>query len=149
MFLHCAKQKATVNGWATTIFKVPTGPVGNRVDSNLLTQYGEVFVADCRNYAASFLGRPNKASQESNDLKLFLDNSLSHDIMLRLLGQGNRYVVDGVEDGVTMLRVLISLVGIESAATVSVIRACLRTLPAKMTEVNSKSIVLFNEFVRA
>ena len=42
---------------------------------------------------------------------------------------------------------LISIVGIETTATVSVIRASLRALPAKMSEVNS-NIVTFNEFVR-
>ena len=46
-----------------------------------------------------------------------------------------------------MLRVLISIVGIESVATVSVIHASLRTLPTKMDEPNS-NIVKFNEFVR-
>ena len=147
IFIHDLSQKATINGWGTTIFSIPTGVAPAVVNRNLLTQYGQITVQQCRAHAATFLGQHNKASQDSNNLKLHLDSSLGPDIMGRLLRQGNRYTVNGVEDGATMLRVLISIVGIETVATVSVIRANLRTLPAKMDEVNS-NIVKFNEFVR-
>ena len=147
MFLHHVKQRSTVNGWGSTIFTIPCGTAAAPQSRNLLTQFGQVSVAQCRAFAATYLGQENKARQDSNNLKLFLAQSLGDEIMPKLLQQGNQYVVNGIEDGATMLRVLIAIVGIDTIAMVSVIRASLRALPAKMSEVNS-NIVTFNEFVR-
>ena len=152
MFLHTCQQKAASNGWTDTICKIPTGTGTSVVERNVMKEYGLVSIQECRTQAATFIGQENRKSQDSNNLKTFLDTSLDLEIMSRVLGRGNEYVIldaqgKSHEDGVTMLRVLISLVGINSKATVSVIRAALRALPAKMEEFNS-NIVTFNEFVR-
>ena len=148
LFIHNLSQKALINGWNKTILDIPLGGIDGEEDSqNLLKHYGLISIHQCRAYATTFLKGENKASQDSNNLKLFLDASLDPDFMMKVLHQGSEYTVRGVEDGATMLRVIISLVGIESTATVSVIRANLRTLPDKMSQVNS-NIISFNEFVR-
>jgi hypothetical protein len=144
LFLHNMKTKAQINGW-NTILTIPVGaPAVNR---SLLTQYGLISLEDVRAHALTYIGQNVKASQDSNNLKLFLDKSLAPDIMMRLIGQGNEYTVGGVEDGPAMLRVLLSLVSIETRAIISVIHGNLRALPTKMLEFNS-NILKFNEYVQ-
>jgi hypothetical protein len=147
LFMHNISHKAHVNGWTNTILTIPVVVAGVAINRSILTQYGLITLEDVRAQAITYLGQNTRASQDSNNLKLFLDKSLGPDIMMRVLGQCNQYTVNGVEDGPSMLRVVLNLVGINSRATVSVIRRSLRALPTKMSELNS-DILKFNEFVK-
>jgi hypothetical protein len=143
VFLHNMKAKAQINGWSS-ILTIPVGfPGTNR---SLVTHYGLIELEDVRIRALSYIGQPNKASQDSNNLKLFLDRSLAPDILMRVIGQRDGYTVNDVEDGPSMFRVLLSLVAIESKAYISIVHGHLRSLPTKMLEFNS-NVLRFNEYV--
>ena len=66
--------------------------------------------------------------------------------MMRVLAKKASYTFNEVENGPAMLRVILQLVGIETTASVAVINAILRTMPAKLQELKT-DIVKFNEFV--
>ena len=79
-------------------------------------------------------------------MKLFLAGSLDKTFMMRVLAKKSSYTFDDIENGPAMSRVIIQLVGIETTASVAVINAILRTMPAKLQELKT-DIVRFNKFV--
>ena len=147
MFIHQIATRALICGWMTTIMTIPKPTVADPdATLSLLTQYGQIDLADIEAHARAYQANPIKAAQDSNMLKIFLDGSLSKTLMLRVLAKKSSYTFAGIENGPAMFRVILQLVGLETNASVAVINALLRTMPAKMIEVKS-DIVAFNEFV--
>jgi hypothetical protein len=145
MFIHQIKSKASVCGWTNSIMTMPT--VANpHINLSLLVHYGQLTLDDVHAHALTYINQPVRASQDANNLKVFLDGSLGKDLMMRVVAQQERYTIQGVEHGPSMFRVIIGIVGIETRATIAVINATLRTLPAKMAELKG-DVVTFNEFV--
>lgn len=142
MFIHQIKLKATICGWLHTIFMIPI--LGQQL--SLLTQYGQVTMQHIINHANTYMTVACKAQQDAVNFKLFLDGSLSKELMMRVLAQRDKYTINGQEHGPSMFRVILKIVGIETKATIAVINATLRTLPAKLIEVKH-DIVVFNEYV--
>jgi hypothetical protein len=143
MFIHQIKRKATICGWINTILTIP---VGNGITRSLLTQYGQITMQHLADEAAVYMNTECKAQQDATNLKICLDGSLDKDLMMRVLAQKEQYTINGQEHGPSMFRIILKIVGIETKATIAVINATLRTLPAKMVEVKN-DIVLFNEYV--
>jgi hypothetical protein len=143
MFIHQIKRKATICGWINTILTIP---VGNGDTRSLLTQYGQITMQHLADEAAVYMNRDCKAQQDATNLKICLDGSLDKDLMMRVLAQKDLYTINGHEHGPSMFRIILKIVGIETKATIAVINATLRSLPAKMVEVKN-DIVLFNEYV--
>lgn len=147
MFIHQVTTRAAISGWNTTIMTVPTPTVAvPAATMSLLTQYGQVTLANIEAHALTYQGTQTKAAQDALALKLFLDGSLTKTLMLRVLAKKSSYTFGGIENGPAMFRIILQLVGIETTASIAVINAILRTMPAKMEELKS-DIVKFNEFV--
>jgi hypothetical protein len=144
MFIHQIKRKATICGWTNSILTIPIGN-GNRPLS-LLTQYGQITMQNLADHAATYMNNDCKAQQDATNLKICLDGSLDKDLMMRVLAQSDKYTINGQEHGPSMFRIILKIVGIETKATIAVINATLRTLPAKLVEVKN-DIVAFNEYV--
>ena len=141
MFIHQVATRALICGWTNTILTIPKPtPANPNATLSLMTQYGQIDLADIEAHAITYQADQVKAAQDANMMKIFLDGSLNKTLMLRVLAKKTNY------SGPAMLRVILQLVGLETAASVAVINAILRTLPAKMTELKS-DIVAFNEFV--
>jgi hypothetical protein len=146
MFIHQVSTRAAICGWSTTILSVPTIADPN-VSFSLLSQYGQLTVLDVMAHAATYASTQTKRAQDSMALKLFLDGSLDNKLMLRVIAKRQEYTTpDGIESGPAMFRIILSIVGIETSASIAVINSILRTLPKKMSELKS-DIVAFNEFV--
>jgi hypothetical protein len=145
MFIHQIKSKASVCGWTNSIMTMPT--VANpHINLSLLVHYGQLTLDDVHAHALTYINQPVRASQDANNLKVFLDCSLGKDLMMRVVAQQARYTIQGVEHSPSMFRVIIGIVGIETRATIAVINASLCTLPAKMAELKG-NVVTFNEYV--
>ena len=142
--IHQIKRKATICGWTNSILTIPIGN-GNRPLS-LLTQYGQITMQNLADHAATYMNNDCKAQQDATNLKICLDGSLDKDLMMRVLAQSDKYTINGQEHGPSMFRIILKIVGIETKATIAVINATLRTLPAKLVEVKN-DIVTFNEYV--
>jgi hypothetical protein len=77
-------------------------------------------------------------------LKLFLAASLTDTFMMRVLAHKSQYLVAGTQHGPSMFSVILSLVGLHSKATVAVINAALRRLPAKTQDLVSLLFEAYN-----
>ena len=147
MFIHQVSTRAAICGWTTTIMSIPAPTAAEpQATLSLLHQYGQITLAQIEAHARAYQALPLKAAQDANALKLFLAGSLDKTLMMRVLAKQSSYTFDGIESGPAMFRVIIQLVGIETTASVAVINAILRTMPAKLQEVKT-DIVRFNEFV--
>jgi hypothetical protein len=147
MFIHQVATRALICGWTLTIMTVPKPTVADpNATLSLITQHGQIDLADIEAHARMYQNAQVKSAQDSSMMKIFLDGSLSKTLMLRVLSKKTNYTFGGIENGPAMFRVILQLVGLETNASVAVINALLRTMPAKMTELKS-DIVAFNEFV--
>jgi hypothetical protein len=155
MFMHQMKCHAMTFGWDNTIFNIPVPghhglPGAVAPTYSLFTQYGQVTVADVAAHAATYIHTQSKARQDSKALTLFLDKSLTKDLMMRVLAQQAKYtIVDGLnstQDGPSMYRLILSIVGTETAASLAVINAAIRNLPSKMDEFQC-NITEFHHYV--
>ena len=142
MFLHQIKRKATICGWIPSILTIPVGGV----NFSLLSQYGQITMQDIEAHANTYMAVEGRAQQDASNFKIFLDGSLDKDLMMRVLAQSDKYTINGSEHGPSMFRIILKIIGIETKATIAVINASLRTLPAKLSEVKY-DVVQFNEYV--
>jgi hypothetical protein len=141
MFITDVEQKSDMFGFLK-ILSIPTA-AGML---SLLDNYGQITISDIHLHAVSYMHLQTRDHQDSNHLKLFLRASLDKTFMMRVLAHKSQYVIGGVQHGPSMFRVILSLVGIQSKATVAVINAALRRLPTKMEGYGS-NIEQFNEYV--
>jgi hypothetical protein len=141
IFITKVEQKAELFGWAP-ILTIPTAQ-GNL---SLLDHYGQITLADIKAHAATYMNAESRQRQDSFHLKAFLGASLNDTFMMRVLAHKKEYLVGGIQHGPSLFRVILSLVGLHTKATVAVINASLRKLPMKMEEFGS-DIVTFNEYV--
>ena len=134
-------------GWET-ILHVPddvSDPVG--AAKYLPDRYGEITLAHCRKYArACIIGQPNRAAQDSAMLYHCLVASLTADAWTRISLHSADYTVDGVPDGVCLLRVIIRESHLDTNATTSTIRAALTKLDKAMVE-HGHDIKQLNQYV--
>jgi hypothetical protein len=145
VFLRALTVKAQNFGWDAMILSIPDGlPVP--VNRDLLTQYGLLSIANVQARAATWLGNNSRAAQASRQLAQCITNSLGDAITMKLLLRASEYTVTGVEDGPCMLKTLISVVNIQTRATVSCVRSALKRLPELMHELES-DITAFNSVV--
>ena len=147
MFIHQVSTRAAICGWTSTIMSIPAPTAANpQANLSLLNQYGQITLTQIEAHARSYQALHLKSAQDANAMKLFLAGSLDKTLMMRVLAKKSSYTFDDIENGPAMFRVIIQLVGIETTASVAVINAILRTMPAKLQELKS-DIVRFNEFV--
>ena len=152
IFLSHLSNKGEVLGWTDTIFKINTGTAAVPVEKNLTQEYGLITLDQCKAKAAVFLAEVagNRATQSSNMLRLCLAGSVTNELLTKILMREDQYTITAqgrqIQDGSSMLKVLISIVCIETRATVAIIRMSLQTLPDKMIEMGS-NVTEFNIFV--
>lgn len=147
LFLKKVEVKARMNGWDQTVMSIPVTTGAVVTNRSLVSEYGLVSLGDIQAHALTYAGMQVRATQDSANMVEFLTGSLSDDLLLRVIGEVDGYKFGGVENGPAMLRTVISLVTIETRATVSVIQARLGELNSKMGEVNS-NVTMFNAFVK-
>jgi hypothetical protein len=145
VFLRSISTKAKTFGWDTLVLTIPDGaPVP--VNRNLLTQYGLLTIANVTAAANIYIGTNTRAAQASAQLAQCITASLEQGITLKLLLRGEEFMIGGVEDGPCMLKTLISVVNIQTRATVSCVRSALKRLPELMQELES-DVTKFNMVV--
>jgi len=140
VFLEALKTKSTTFGWDDLCLNVPdTGGI----DRDLLVQYGMLSVENIRAHATTYTGAETRAAQAATQLAVCLKTSISASTTLKLLLRSGEYTINGVENGPCMLKCLISIVTIETRATVSCVRSALKRLPELIQDVGS-DITQFN-----
>lgn len=153
IFLSHIKDKGAMLGWNESIFKINIGTAAAPIYKSLVTQHGQITIAQCQAKATAFLAEAagNRETQLSNMFRMSLVASISNDVYTKLMMRESEYTIvdhagNNVEDGATMLMVMIAIVSIETRSTVSLLRAKLRALPDAMNECGS-DIQAFNVYV--
>ncbi len=153
IFLTHLSTKGMMLGWTDAIFRINIGTAAAPVFKNLIGEYGQITVAQCRAKAIEFLADAagNRETQMSYMLQMCLASSIADDLYTQVLMRKAEYTVTDhagrpVLDGATMLRIVLSIVCPETRATVSIIRERLTKLPAKLAEIGS-DIRAFNVYV--
>jgi hypothetical protein len=141
-FMHLVETRAWTFGWNQDIFDIP---VGNGTHS-LFKNHGLIKVEDVRAHVATYIGTPTKSCQDAHALKLFLDGSLTEEFAMRVLGQRRLFTINNEVHGPTMYCVILSIVGIETAASLAVIYAKIHSLPATAAELGY-NVTTFNTHV--
>ena len=134
MFLKSLGGKAKTFGWDTSILRINDSSGTSR---DLLLQHGALTIADVTAKAATHIGTSTRAAQSSAQLATCLASSIGESAVLKLLLRANEHTMNGVEDGPCMLRTMISVVSVETRATVGTVRLALKSLPALMHKVGS------------
>jgi hypothetical protein len=140
MFLKSIDAKAKTFGWDSSILRVDDDN-GNPRD--LIKHYGALTIDNVQAKAATYIGTDTRAAQSSAQLATCLGGSIVESTLMKLLLRASEYTVLGVEDGPCMLRTLISVVSVETRATIGTVRTALKNLPILMHEVDS-DITEFN-----
>ena len=154
VFLERLAIKGDTFGWNNTIFAFNVGTAAIPVNKNLTTEHGQITLEQCREKAVVFFNTPNVNVETQASILFYkcLVQSLTPEFFKKLNLKSESYTVGtrgGAREryGATMLKVMISLVIVNTTSTVSIIRLKLQNLPAKMKELKS-DIEIFNEFVK-
>jgi hypothetical protein len=148
VLLVATGQRGEAYGWAE-LFTVSNQAAPTPADKNLLTQYGVLTKENVRAHGAAIVGTSTRLEQMSVQVKNAIMASLGPDMVIKLLAQKEEYTVavagavDGVAEGSMMLKVLTSIVFIQTRATITVIRNKLRDLPTLM-KTEKSNITKFN-----
>jgi hypothetical protein len=81
------------------------------ISLSLLVHYGQLTLDDVHTHALTYINQPVRASQDANNLKVFLDGLSGKDLMMRVVAQKEQYTIQGVEHGPSMFRVMAELKG--------------------------------------
>ncbi len=142
-FLDDVHDRSQLYGWSN-ILSVPDE--GNK-ERNIIEEYGRITLEECNTYAQSYFKTRQRKAQNSVMLYNFLVNSITTEAKAELSVQQEVYVVDGIKDGLSFLKHLISKAQIDTVATVNVLRTSIARLPSKMVEF-AGNIKDFNLYVR-
>ena len=138
--------RARKNAWIPLLFSITTGP--NETKS-LILEHGQISIEQVNaQAAATYSGLPTRMNQAAEQLYEFLSDSLDDATLLKMMDRQYQYVVNGVLDGPSMLKVLLMITSINTRATVSVLRNELTKLPAKMESLGS-DVTEFNAYVNS
>jgi hypothetical protein len=136
------EARANTYGWDDLLFTI-SNQAATPSDKNLLTQYGVLSLDNVRAHATAYIGQHNRAAQAAVQLRDSLMATLSPKIMTQMVTKERGYLINGVKDGTCMLMVLMTLIFVETRATVSVIHAKLRGL-INLLKVHKSDITAFN-----
>jgi hypothetical protein len=156
-FLQRLEDRADTCGWTNTILTIPSGHPGQVTNKKLLTQYGMISMQDTRAHVTAYLEPllgSIRSKQSSHQLHSLLVGSISDETLNRVRTQRESYIVPGVppdadfKDGVIFLKILLSLVSVQTRTTVTVIRnGLLRDLDTKIIEEFNSDILKLNSHI--
>ena len=148
VLLVATGQRGEAYGW-NELFTVSDQAVPP-VNKNLLVQYGVLTNENVRAHGTAINGAANHLEQMSVQVKNAIMASLGPDMLIKLLARKDEYTIEvagvSIAEGAMMIKVLTSIVFIQTRATITVIRNKLRELPLLM-KAEKSNITRFNSEV--
>ena len=124
VLLVAIAQRGEAYGW-NELFTVSDQSVLMPVNKNLLVQYGVLTIDNVRAHATAIVGAANRLEQMSVQVKNAIMASLGPDMLIKLLARKDEYMIEvagvGIAEGAMMIKVLTSIVFIQTRATITVI----------------------------
>lgn len=155
MFLAMIKDRSDIYNWIG-ILQVPDS---NAVKRNLLTNFGQVTLADCRAHVLTFLNVEGRNAQNDVMLYFLLVNSMTNDARTLAMGgprEAGNYtnvanvvapatVGETIPSGIMLLKVIIGKFTVDTNAKVLLLRQEVSSLPYKMVEFQG-DVLAFNVY---
>jgi hypothetical protein len=147
VFLNRVHERARAFSWMT-IIDVPHTAAGAAAaePTNIIENYGLITMEECRAHATTYLAARQRLSQLSAMLYEFLRNSMTADANKILDLTPSSYTIDGLTDGLCLLKQVISKSFVDTMSSVSMIRRTINRLEEKIREFKY-DIRTFNQFV--
>jgi hypothetical protein len=135
VFLNRVKVRATAFSWAS-ILRVPhTDTLGlPPVPTNVINSYGIVTIKECKTFATAYLARQDRDSQLCAMFNTFLRNSLSNQANKIVDLHASEYTINGLTDGLCLLKYIITKSYVDTNSNVTVIRRAIGRLDEKIQE---------------
>jgi hypothetical protein len=129
--LQRLEDRADTCRWTNAILTIPLGQPSQVANKKILTQYRMITMQDTQAHVATYL-EPLlglvRSKQSSHQLHTQLVSSISDETLNTVRTQRESYIISGVlpdadlEDGVIFLKILLSLVSVQTRTMVTVIR---------------------------
>jgi hypothetical protein len=142
VFLETIKEHVRTYNWVQII----TVPDDNAVNRDLVTNYGQLTLANVSNHAAGYINLPIRDAQNSMMLYKYLLDSLSEDAKLVMVTMAHLYHINNIPVGSMFLKAIIGRASINTKAKVLLLRESVSHLYMKMVEVKG-NIREFNQHV--
>jgi hypothetical protein len=137
LLVAVAGQRGEAYGW-NELFTVSNQAAPVPANKNLLTQYGVLTKDNVRAHGTAIVGATNRLEQMSVQVKNTIMVSLGPEMLIKLLARKDEYTImvgapaPAVAEGALMLKVLTSIMFIQTRSTITVIRNKMHELPALM-----------------
>jgi hypothetical protein len=104
------------------------------VNRNLLTNFGQVTMADCEQYARTYVTLQTRDAQNSMFLYQFLHDSLTEDAKAIMECNVPLHSINDIPVGAMFLKILVGKASIDTKAKVLLLREQVSSLYVKMGE---------------
>jgi hypothetical protein len=142
VFLSKVKEQARIFNWAS-ILEIPDK---NGTARNLVTNYGQVTIENCKTHSLTYIAAQSRQAQNSMMMFQCLTGSLTEEASVMMLSNPEAYTVNSVPSGPCFLKAIIGKASIDSNAKVFLLRETLANLHLKMNEYGG-DVRRFNVFV--
>jgi hypothetical protein len=142
VFLSNLKEHIRIYAW-DAIVTIPDDAAVNR---NLITNYGQVTIANVRAHAITYITTPTRNAQNSMMLYLYLLNSLTEESKMTMITVHDQYHELGLPSGPMFLKSIIGRASIDSKAKILSLRQEVSQLYVKMLDLKD-NVREFNQHV--
>ena len=107
-FLFKLKTRAQEYGWMEGgVFEIEVGDAAAPIQINMLTNYGTVTLEQVRAHALTYVNVANRAAQDSMMIFQCVMKSLTPECLNNVMNKVDKYTVNGIPSGPTLVRLLI------------------------------------------
>jgi hypothetical protein len=144
VFLGNIKEHVRTYNWQ----EIVTIPDGNAVNRNLVTNYGQLTLANINIHAIAYIDTQTRNAQNSMMLYLYLLNSLTEDAKLVMITMETQYHAgaNNLPVGPLFLKSIVGRASIDTRAKISLLRESVSHLYMKMIELKG-NVREFNQYV--
>jgi hypothetical protein len=142
VFIETVKEHVRTYNWMTIV----TIPDDNAVDRNLITNYGQLTLANVNAHAIGYMTLQTRDAQNSMLLYKYLLNSLTEDAKLVMVTMAHQYHANNMPSGPLFLKSIIGRASIDTKAKILLLRESVSHLHMKMVELKG-NVREFNQHV--
>lgn len=152
VFLAMIKDRSDIYNW-NTIMMVPDSA---NVPRNLLTNFGQISLENCRAHAITVASVESRNAQNDVMLYFLLVNSMTKDARTKAMAVVSDHTnlitiapkpAELVQSGIMLLKVIIGKASVDTHAKVLMLRQEIASLPYKMTELKG-DVQAFNMYAQ-
>jgi hypothetical protein len=125
LFLYKVQTRATQSGW-TAILQI-SNQAGQVFD--FIENYGQITIAAIRVQATALEAANSRNTQNSSQMYAFLITSINDELLGKVMSQKEQYTsVGGFQDGPSLLKLIVTILHVDTRAQAGYIRQCLARL---------------------